>query len=41
MYKADVRSNAKWHQVFAEAGLEVVKEEIQEGLPQELFTVKT
>ncbi|KAL7419230.1 hypothetical protein Q5752_006067 [Cryptotrichosporon argae] len=35
------RSNAKWHQCFAEAGLKVVKEEVQLGMPAELFVVKT
>ncbi|WVQ82534.1 hypothetical protein IAT38_004663 [Cryptococcus sp. DSM 104549] len=34
------RSSAKWLQVFADAGLEVVKEETQLGMPEELFTVK-
>jgi len=38
---ADHRSNGKWLEAFAEAGLEVVKEEVQQGLPDELFTVKT
>ncbi|TXT10659.1 hypothetical protein VHUM_02164 [Vanrija humicola] len=35
------RSNGKWLEVFEEAGLKVVKDEVQEGLPNELFTVKT
>jgi protein N-terminal methyltransferase len=35
------RSNGKWLQVFKEAGLTVVKEEIQVGMPDELFMVKT
>lgn len=39
--KLTSRSNGKWLQVFEEAGLRVIKEEVQEGLPQELFTVKT
>lgn len=39
--KLTIRSNGKWLQVFEEAGLRVVKEEVQEGLPQELFAVKT
>lgn len=38
---ADSRSNGKWLEVFHEAGLQVVKEEVQEGLPDELFVVKT
>lgn len=38
---ADTRSNGKWLQVFAEAGLSVIKEEVQVGMPVELFTVKT
>ncbi|BEJ12456.1 hypothetical protein CspHIS471_0209160 [Cutaneotrichosporon sp. HIS471] len=35
------RSNGKWLEVFHEAGLQVVKEEVQQGLPDELFVVKT
>jgi protein N-terminal methyltransferase len=35
------RSNGKWLQIFAEAGLTVVKEEVQVGMPTELFMVKT
>lgn len=35
------RSNGKWLEAFSQAGLEVVKEEVQHGLPDELFTVKT
>lgn len=34
------RSSAKWLQVFADAGLKVVKEVMQEGMPEELFVVK-
>lgn len=36
-----IRSNGKWLEVFTEAGLKVVKEEVQHGMPDELFTVKT
>lgn len=39
--RSDRRSNGKWLEAFTEAGLSVVKEEVQEGLPQELFVVKT
>ncbi|ORX37456.1 AdoMet dependent proline di-methyltransferase-domain-containing protein [Kockovaella imperatae] len=35
------RSNAKWLEVFREAGLEVIREEVQIGMPSELFVVKT
>ncbi|KAL1408882.1 hypothetical protein Q8F55_005696 [Vanrija albida] len=35
------RSNGKWLEVFEEAGLQVVKDEVQQGLPNELFTVKS
>ncbi|ORY23610.1 AdoMet dependent proline di-methyltransferase-domain-containing protein [Naematelia encephala] len=35
------RSHQKWLDIFKEAGLEVVREEVQEGLPDELFVVKT
>lgn len=35
------RSNKKWLEVFEGAGLRVVKEEVQMGLPEELFVVKT
>lgn len=34
------RSSAKWLQVFADAGLKVIKEVTQEGMPEELFVVK-
>jgi protein N-terminal methyltransferase len=34
-------SALRWLEIFAEAGLEVVKEEVQDGLPEELFVVKT
>jgi protein N-terminal methyltransferase len=36
-----VRSNNRWLEVFEDAGLEVVKEEVQHGMPEELFMVKT
>ena len=40
--EADVyRSSGRWVEIFQEAGLKIVKEEVQEGLPEELFTVKT
>ncbi|WWD17619.1 hypothetical protein CI109_102060 [Kwoniella shandongensis] len=35
------RSSARWLECFKEAGLEVVREEIQQGMPEELFVVKT
>jgi len=35
------RSSAKWLEIFKDAGLEVIKEEVQVGMPQELFAVKT
>jgi protein N-terminal methyltransferase len=35
------RSSGRWIEIFKEAGLKIVKEEVQEGLPEELFTVKT
>lgn len=35
------RSSGRWVEIFQEAGLKIVKEEVQEGLPEELFTVKT
>lgn len=41
MEGSNSRSNGKWLEVFTEAGLRVVKEEVQVGLPQELFVVKT
>ncbi|SPO36936.1 related to TAE1 - AdoMet-dependent proline methyltransferase [Pseudozyma flocculosa] len=34
------RSTKAYERVFAEAGLKVIKCEVQQGLPQELFTVK-
>lgn len=34
-------SSARWVDIFKEAGLRIVREEVQEGLPEELFTVKT
>ncbi|WVN89180.1 uncharacterized protein L203_104396 [Cryptococcus depauperatus CBS 7841] len=34
------RSTAKWLQVFADAGLEVVKEVVQEGMPEYLYVIK-
>ena len=36
-----IRSDGKWLQVFKEAGLKVIKEEVQLGLPDELLVVKT
>ena len=38
---ADNRSNGKWLEVFNDAGLKLVKEEVQVGMPEELFVVKT
>jgi protein N-terminal methyltransferase len=35
------RSNGKWLEVFKDAGLRVIKEEVQVGMPDELFVVKT
>lgn len=35
------RSAMRWLEIFEEAGLTVLKEEVQEGLPDDLFTVKT
>ncbi|ODN90237.1 hypothetical protein L198_06255 [Cryptococcus wingfieldii CBS 7118] len=35
------RSSGKWVEAFKDAGLRVVKEEVQEGMPEELFVVKT
>jgi protein N-terminal methyltransferase len=35
------RSNSRWLEIFAEAGLEIVREEVQQGMPTELFMVKT
>ncbi|WVR06113.1 hypothetical protein IAU60_003143 [Kwoniella sp. DSM 27419] len=35
------RSHQKWIDCFTEAGLTVVKEEVQQGMPEELFVVKT
>jgi len=37
----DDRSNGKWLEVFNDAGLKLVKEEVQVGMPEELFVVKT
>lgn len=34
------RSNALWLQIFQQAGLKVVKQQVQEGLPAGLFAVK-
>ncbi len=34
------RSNKKWEEIFAEAGLTIVKEQVQLGLPAGLFMVK-
>ncbi len=42
MYKLTCsRSNLKWLEVFEEAGLEVIKEEVQTGMPEQLLMVKT
>jgi len=38
---ANDRSNGKWLEVFNDAGLKLVKEEVQVGMPEELFVVKT
>lgn len=35
-----LRSSAKWVEIFHSAGLQVVKEEVQVGMPGELFVVK-
>ncbi|WRT64425.1 uncharacterized protein IL334_001357 [Kwoniella shivajii] len=35
------RSHQKWVDCFHEAGLEVIREEVQQGMPDELFVVKT
>ncbi|WWC86522.1 uncharacterized protein L201_001399 [Kwoniella dendrophila CBS 6074] len=35
------RSHQKWLDCFKEAGLTVIREEIQQGMPDELFVVKT
>ena len=40
-FSSKLRSNGKWLQVFRAAKLKIVKEEIQVGLPEELFMVKT
>jgi protein N-terminal methyltransferase len=34
------RSSNKWLEIFRDAGLEVIKEEVQIGMPSELFVVK-
>jgi protein N-terminal methyltransferase len=34
------RSSAKWVEIFHAAGLQVIKEEVQIGMPGELFVVK-
>ncbi|WVQ97289.1 hypothetical protein IAU59_004400 [Kwoniella sp. CBS 9459] len=35
------RSHQKWRDCFTEAGLKIIKEEVQQGMPEELFVVKT
>ncbi|KAH8078325.1 AdoMet dependent proline di-methyltransferase-domain-containing protein [Filobasidium floriforme] len=35
------RSNKMWEEIFQQAGLKIVKEEVQLGLPQGLFMVKS
>jgi len=35
------RSNKMWEEIFEQAGLKIVKEEVQLGLPQGLFMVKS
>jgi protein N-terminal methyltransferase len=35
------RSDKKWLEIFKDAGLEVIKEEVQVGMPEELFVVRT
>lgn len=37
----EARSNGKWLEAFRDAGLEVIKEQEQVGMPEELFVVKT
>lgn len=34
------RSNKMWEEIFEQAGLKIVKEQVQEGLPAGLFLVK-
>lgn len=34
------RSEAAWKRIFKDADLSIVKEEVQEGLPEGLFMVK-
>lgn len=35
-----VRSNAAWLEIFRVADLRVVRQEVQGGLPEELYVVK-
>lgn len=35
------RSDLAWKKVFADAGLKLLKEEVQEGFPEGLYPVKT
>ncbi|WVF70645.1 hypothetical protein IAT40_005438 [Kwoniella sp. CBS 6097] len=35
------RSHQKWRDCFIEAGLKIIEEEVQQGMPEELFVVKT
>lgn len=35
------RSSSRWLQAFTEAGLQVVVEEVQDGMPSDLYRVKT
>lgn len=36
-----LRSAGKWREIFKDAGLEIIREEVQEGMPDELFVVRT
>jgi hypothetical protein len=36
-----VRSDAAWRHAFKEAGLIVIKDEVQRGLPEDLLEVKS
>ena len=35
------RSDSAWKKAFADAGLKILKEEVQQGFPEGLYAVKT
>lgn len=35
-----IRSHLKWLEIFQIAGLSIIREKVQEGLPEGLFVVK-